>query len=115
VREDGWKNAGDVAVQKYGQIVVKNKQMAGGFIQLPKFILLNKDLSTTAKLCYAGLLNFAWQEDHCFPGIIQFSDTIGLNKDTASKGLKDLETSNFIKIKRWGQGKNNTYYLLDRT
>ena len=101
--------------EQYGKIIVANKQMASGFVQLPRFILLNKGLSSNAKICYAGLLHFAWQEGKCFPGIDQFGETISLTKPTIIKCFKELETKKFIKIKRWGQGKNNTYYLENVT
>jgi hypothetical protein len=39
-----------------------------GFTQVPNHVLESKKLSPGAKLAYAMLLKYAWQNDYCFPG-----------------------------------------------
>lgn len=97
-----------------GKIVVENKQMAGGTVPMPRFILGNKKLSSNAKLAYGALLHYAWSESKCFPGLDDMMEFLGLSKPTIIKGLRELETAGYVEIKRWGQGKNNTYFLPDR-
>ena len=48
-------------------IVVLNEALKQGFTQLPRFVLKDKKLSFGARLTYAVLLSYAWQEDSCFP------------------------------------------------
>ena len=97
-----------------GKVVVENQQMASGFVQLPRFVLNSKDISSNAKLCYAQLLSYAWKDESCFPGINDIMEQLGLSKPTVIKGLKELEDNGLIIIKKWGQGLNNTYLLIDR-
>src|SRR4051794_18239965 len=41
---------------------------ARGYTQVPNHVLVSDRLSPGAKLTYAMLLKYAWQNDYCFPG-----------------------------------------------
>jgi hypothetical protein len=41
---------------------------AKGFTQVPNHVLVSDRLSPGAKLTYAMLLKYAWQNEFCFPG-----------------------------------------------
>src|SRR3954468_10741354 len=41
---------------------------AKGYTQVPNHVLVSDRLSPGAKLTYAMLLKYAWQNDSCFPG-----------------------------------------------
>ncbi len=83
----------------------------GGFTQVPNFILVSKKVSVGAKLTYAMLLKYAWQDDYCFPGQERLAEDIGVTKRSVVTFTKELEKANFIKVKRRGQGKSNLYEL----
>ncbi|HZA23323.1 MAG TPA: helix-turn-helix domain-containing protein [Dehalococcoidia bacterium] len=41
---------------------------AEGFTQVPNHVLRSKKISPGAKLTYAMLLSYAWNNEYCFPG-----------------------------------------------
>ena len=83
----------------------------GGFTQVPNFILVSKKVSVGAKLTYAMLLKYAWQDDYCFPGQERLADDIGVTKRSVVTFIKELEGAGFIKVQRRGQGRPNQYTL----
>ena len=95
-------------------IVVRNKALVHGFVVLPRVVLLNKELSTGAKLTYGGLLHFAWQEGSCFPGQERLATSIGVSRQSVNAYLRELEAAGFISIRRRGLGKTNIYVIEDR-
>lgn len=82
-----------------------------GFTQVPNHVLESKDLSPGAKLTYAMLLKYAWQNDFCFPGQDRLAEDMGTSRQTANTHIKELERKKFIEIKRKGQGRTNLYTL----
>lgn len=83
----------------------------GGFTQVPNFILVSKKVSVGAKLTYAMLLKYAWQDDYCFPGQDRLADDMGVGKRSIVRWIKELEENSFLKVSRRGQGKSNLYEL----
>jgi len=84
---------------------------AQGFTQVPNFILRSKDLSVGAKLTYAMLLSYAWQNDFCFPGQETLATDMGSGKRSIVRYLDELERAKCISIRRQGLGKPNIYTL----
>ena len=87
---------------------------AGGFTQVPNVILKSADLSVGAKLAYAMLLSYAWQNDFCFPGQDTLAEDMGSGKRSVVRYIDELERNGFIAIKRQGLGKPNVYTLRAR-
>ena len=82
-----------------------------GFTQVPNAILRSKKVSMGAKMTYAALLSYAWQNDFCFPGQQLLGDDIGVTRQTANEYIQELKAKGFIKITRKGQGRPNIYEL----
>lgn len=82
-----------------------------GFTQVPNFILTNKDLSVGAKLAYAMLLKYAWQDDYCFPGQLTLASDMGAGERSIRTYLNELETAGFLEVKQQGLGRTNLYRL----
>ena len=82
-----------------------------GFTQVPNFILTSKDLSVGAKLAYAMLLKYAWQDDYCFPGQEKLAQDMGAGERSVRTYLKELEQVGFLEVKQQGLGKTNLYRL----
>jgi len=82
-----------------------------GFTQVPNFILTNKNLSVGAKLAYAMLLKYAWQDDYCFPGQTKLAEDIGAGERSVRTYLNELETAGFLEVKQQGLGRTNLYRL----
>lgn len=87
---------------------------AGGFTQVPNVILKNADLSVGAKLAYAMLLSYAWQNDYCFPGQDTLAEDMGSGKRSVVRYIDELERNGYVDIKRQGLGKPNVYTLHAR-
>jgi len=82
-----------------------------GFTQVPNHVLEATNLSPGAKLAYAMLLKYAWQNDFCFPGQDRLAKDMGVTRKSVNTYIKELATKNYLTIKRQGQGKPNIYTL----
>ena len=98
-------------VQRNIEIVGADPVTRHGFTQVPNFVLTNKDLSVGAKLAYAMLLKYAWQDDYCFPGQRKLADDMGAGERSIRTYLKELEEAHFLEVKQQGLGKTNLYRL----
>ena len=82
-----------------------------GFTQVPNHLLRNAKISPGAKLAYAMLLSYAWQNDFSFPGQDRLAKDMGVSLRTANTYIQELDKKNFISIKRQGQGRPNLYEI----
>ena len=94
-------------------IVILNEAIKHGFTQLPNYVLRAKNLSFGAKLSYAVLLSYAWQEDSCFPGQQRMAEDLGTTSRMLRNYLNELKKHSFIDWQRRGLNKTNVYYILD--
>jgi hypothetical protein len=94
-------------------IVILNEALKHGFTQLPNYVLRDKRLSFGARLAYAVLLSYAWQEDSCFPGQDKMASDLGASRQAVSSYLRELKKNKYVDWKRRGLGKTNIYYILD--
>lgn len=94
-------------------LLVEDRSLAGGFIQLPRLVLRARNLSRDAKLLYALLLSYAWQEQRCFPGYRRLCDEMGASENAVRKYMRELEACHLLRQKRRGLGKTNIYTLCD--
>ena len=82
-----------------------------GFTQVPNSILRSQKLGMGAKMAYAALLSYAWNEDYCFPGQQRLADDLGVSRQTANEYLQELKRKGYVNIVRKGQGRPNVYEL----
>ena len=82
-----------------------------GYTQVPNHVLENSKITPGAKLAYAMLLKYAWQNDFCFPGQERLAKDMGVVRRSVHTYLKELEKNDFINIKRQGLGRPNIYTL----
>ena len=77
--------------EKFQNIILEgfDPVSSGGFTQVPNFILRSKDLSVGAKLTYAMLLSYAWQNDYCFPGQETLAEDIGVSRRSIVSFIKE--------------------------
>ncbi len=73
-------------------------------------------LAADAKLVYAGLLSYAWNNRTCYPGHKLLSEDLGLSRHTVMRRIKDLETIGLITVThRQLEGKTNLYTFRSLT
>lgn len=94
-------------------IVILNGALKSGFTQLPRYVLNDQRLSFGARLTYAVLLSYAWQEERCFPGQKRMARDLGSTDRSVRKFLNELRQKGLISWKRQGLNKPNIYYILD--
>ena len=87
---------------------------AGGFTQVPNFLLRDPKVSANAKVVYSMLLSYAWNNSCVFPGQERMAEDIGLPQPTIARAVKELEEQGWLEIQRRGQGKTNIYVLKYR-
>jgi hypothetical protein len=100
-------------ILKKHTIIVLNQALKHGFAQLPRYVLKDKRLSFGARLTYAVLLSYAWQEDSCFPGQDRMAEDLGVTRKAVNAYLVELRQNKYIAWERRGLGKTNIYYILD--
>ena len=84
---------------------------SGGYTRVPNHVLTSSEVSPGAKLVYAMLLRYAWQNDSCFPGQARLAKDMGASERSIRTYLGDLGRQNFIEVRRRGQGRSNLYTL----
>jgi len=82
-----------------------------GFTQVPNHVLRSDKITPAAKLVYAMLLSYAWQNDFCFPGQARLAKDIGISVRSVVSYIQELEKERFVVTKKRGQGRSNLYEL----
>ena len=110
------RKLGDSMADRYKNIILDgfDPVAAAGFTQVPNVILKSAELSGGAKLAYAMLLSYAWQNDFCFPGQETLADDMGVSKRSVISFVKELSASGHVTVKRQGLGRVNVYTLHAR-
>lgn len=107
----GSRHIGDILKDRNIEIVGADLATRHGFTQVPNFILTNSHISVGAKLAYAMLLKYAWQDDACFPGQVKLAEDMGATDRSVRTYLKELEAAELLEITQRGLGKTNLYRL----
>jgi hypothetical protein len=109
-REGTLSSIGDILDRN---IVLRGADLltAKGFTMVPNHVLISNQISPGAKLTYAMLLKYAWQNDFCFPGQERLAKDMGVTDRSVRTYLHELETQKFVDIKQRGLGKPNLYEL----
>ncbi len=94
-----------------GTLLIEDETLRAGFTQIPNRVLHARNLSRDAKLLYAFLLRYAWQQGRCFPGYAQLCADMGASPSIVRKYMHELETVGLLVQKRRGLGKTNLYTL----
>jgi Helix-turn-helix domain len=103
---------GDILKERNIEIIGADPVTRHGFTQVPNFILTKKEISVGAKLAYAMLLKYAWDNDACFPGQVKLAEDMGAGERSVRTYLKELEAAGLLEITQRGLGKTNLYRLF---
>ena len=82
-----------------------------GFTMVPNFLLDTNIVSAGAKLAYAILLRYAWQNNFCYPSQELVAKNMGVTSRSLITYLKELQKVGWLTVERRGQGKSNIYEL----
>lgn len=93
-------------------IHITDENLQSGFAQVPRPVLKAKGLSVKAKLVYSLLLDYAWKDDHCFPGQDVLAYDLDISTDSVQRALQELRDKRLIDWKQQGLNKPNIYYVL---
>ncbi|MFZ4748490.1 MAG: helix-turn-helix domain-containing protein [Sphingomonas sp.] len=98
-------------LKSIGELMDRNIVLKGadlltekGFTQVPNHVLSGSVLSPGAKLTYAMLLKFAWQNDYCFPGQERLAREMGVwrdNQDERGATIKMRRSGRMVNDCRW--------------
>lgn len=99
--------------QEPNTLLIEDPLLAHGFVLLPKRILYARNLSRDAKLLYAVLLGYAWQEHRCWPGYTRLCHDLDASENMVRKYMRELEAVHLLSQHRRGLGKSNMYTLHD--
>jgi hypothetical protein len=105
------RHIGDILKDRNIELVGADPATRYGFTQVPNFILTNSNISVGAKLAYAMLLKYAWNNGACFPGQVKLAEDMGATDRSVRTYLKELETAELLEITQRGLGKTNLYRL----
>lgn len=105
---------GNLIKQRVDRVIFENQMLRAGFAALPYLVMRDKALSLGARLTYAFLLMYAWQEESCFAGQEKMAGDMGISRAQVQRYLYELRDTRYIKIERKDKRYNNTYTILDR-
>jgi len=105
---------GDIVQKRVERIIVENEMLRAGFAAFPYLLMRDRNLSIGARLTYAFLLMYAWQEGSCFTKQASIAETMGVSSRQLQRYLYELREAKYISITRQDKRFNNTYILLDK-
>ncbi len=106
-------NIGSLVKQRVERIIVENEMMRAGFAALPYVVLRDAHLSVGARLTYAVLLSYAWQDASTFVGQEQMAKDMGVSERQLQRYLYELRDRHYVEISREDKRFNNTYIIKD--
>lgn len=86
--------------------------LQSGFTQIPNAILREATLSVQARLAFAMLASFAWEDESCFPGQEKVAAMLGVSDRSLRGYIGELKAAGAVEVERRGLGKTNRYVLL---
>src|SRR3954470_20799549 len=104
---DAPRKIGDILKERNIEIIGADPVTRHGFTQVPNFILTKNDISVGAKLAYAMLLKYAWDNDACFPGQAKRAVDMGSGERSIRRYSDELEKAGLLEIVQRGLGKTN--------
>ena len=103
------RHIGEILKERNIEIVGADLVTRHGFTQVPNFILTKGDISVGAKLAYAMILKYLWNNDACFPGQTTLATDMGAGERSVRTYLKELESAGLLEITQRGLGRTNLY------
>lgn len=107
------QSLGALIQRRVERIIIENEMMRAGFAALPYIVLRDAQLSIGARLTYAVLLSYAWQNESTFVGQTKMAKDMGISERQLQRYLYELRDHQYIEISREDKRFNNTYIIKD--
>lgn len=104
----------DLLQSRVDRVLIQSDMLRSGFAAFPYLVMRDKTLSLGARMTYAFLLMYAWQEGSCFAGQKKLAEELGVSERHLRRFLTELKEANYIIVERKDKRYNNTYIILDR-
>ena len=104
---------GNLIKQRAERVIIENEMLRAGFAAVPYVVLRDTKLSIGARLAYAVLLSYAWQDDSTFVGQAKMAKDMGISERQLQRYLYELRDHQYIEISRRDRRFNNTYLIKD--
>jgi hypothetical protein len=82
-----------------------------GFVQVPGYVIIDPDLGDGAMRTFLVIMQHAWREGECYPGLQRLADMRGKGVRAIIRHIKELEATGHLTKHRRGQGKTNLYVI----
>lgn len=104
-----------------GQVIVSSEKqfvyhdsVNRGHVQLPQMVVKCRNLTDTAKIVYGVISGYVYEYGRtAFPSVARIAMCSNCSKKTAIKYIDELVDKGFILKERHGNGRTNTYQLID--
>lgn len=107
-------NIASLVKQRIERVVIENQLLRAGFAAFPYLVMRDKNLSVGARLTYAFLLMYAWQEGSCFASQQTMAADMGMSDRHLRRFISELKLTGYIRVEREDMRFNNTYIILDK-
>ena len=104
---------GSLVRRRVERVIVENEMLRAGFAALPYIVLRDTRLTVGARLTYAVLLSYAWQNNETFAGQEKMAKDVGISERQLQRYLYELRDTHYIDISREDKRFNNTYIIKD--
>ncbi|MBK8945448.1 MAG: helix-turn-helix domain-containing protein [Ignavibacteriae bacterium] len=82
-------------------------------INVPIWLLRQKEVSSGAKLLYGRILMFIGKNEFCFPSQKKLAFELQVSKKTISRYINELKNLKLIEVVNRGESKTSIYYVLN--
>jgi Helix-turn-helix domain len=96
------------------RVIIQSEILRAGFAAMPYLVMRDKSLTIGARMTYAFLLMYAWQEGSCFAGQKKLAEEMGTSERQLQRYIYELRDTKYIEVERKDKRYNNTYIILDR-
>jgi biotin operon repressor len=104
----------DFLKSRVDRVIIQNELLRSGFAALPYLVMRDKTVSIGARMTYAFLLMYAWQEGSCFAGQEKLAEDMGVSRAQIQRYIYELRDTHYIAVERKDKRYNNIYIILDR-
>ena len=98
-----------MAEPELGRIIIRDKALKG-FVQMPIVLVLDPEVSGSAKVVYGLLLWYEWR-GMGFPGQNAMAEHLGRSVRSVRNDLKELIDAGYLTVQQHGLGRPNTYII----